>query len=102
MTTVSKPDLPGFEERRIRYRATGIRYLVGGSGPPVALVHGLGGFAGNWRAIAPALAAERRGVRPPPPRPPGPPPPPGAPPPRPVPPTEPAVLRAPGRPSAPR
>ena len=64
MTTVSKPDLPGFEERRIRYRATGIRYLVGGSGPAVALVHGLGGFAGNWRAIAPALAAERRVIVP--------------------------------------
>ena len=64
MTTVSKTDLPGFEERRIRYRATGIRYLVAGSGPPVALVHGLGGFAGNWRAIAPALAAERRVIVP--------------------------------------
>jgi pimeloyl-ACP methyl ester carboxylesterase len=64
VTTVSKSDLPGFEERRIRYRATTIRYLVGGSGAPVALVHGLGGFAGNWRAIAPALAAERRVVVP--------------------------------------
>jgi pimeloyl-ACP methyl ester carboxylesterase len=64
VTTVSKSDLPGFEERRIRYRAAGIRYLVGGSGAPVALVHGLGGFAGNWRAIAPALAAERRVVVP--------------------------------------
>jgi pimeloyl-ACP methyl ester carboxylesterase len=64
VTTVSKPDLPDFEERRIRYRATGIRYLVGGSGPPVALVHGLGGFAGNWRAIAPALATERRVIVP--------------------------------------
>jgi pimeloyl-ACP methyl ester carboxylesterase len=66
--TVSKPDLPSFEavfeERRIRYRATGIRYLVGGSGRPLALVHGLGGFAGNWRAIAPALAAERRVIVP--------------------------------------
>jgi pimeloyl-ACP methyl ester carboxylesterase len=64
VTTVSKPDLPGFEERRIRYRATGVRYLVGGSGPPVVLVHGLGGFAGNWQAIAPALAAERRVIVP--------------------------------------
>ena len=68
MTTVSKPDLPSFEavfeERRIRYRATGIRYFVGGSGPAVALVHGLGGFAGNWRAIAPALTAERRVIVP--------------------------------------
>src|SRR2546421_2572670 len=64
MRTVSKPDLPGFEERRIRHRATAIRYLVGGSGPPLALVHGLGGFAGNWRAIAPSLARERRVIVP--------------------------------------
>jgi len=64
MTTVSKPALPGFEERRIRHRATSIRYLVAGSGPPLALVHGLGGFAGNWRAIAPALALERRVIVP--------------------------------------
>ncbi len=64
MTTVSKPALPGFEERRIRHRASSIRYLVAGSGPPVALVHGLGGFAGNWRAIAPALALERRVIVP--------------------------------------
>src|SRR2546423_15307227 len=64
MTTVSKPALPGFEERRIRHRATSIRYLVAGSGPPLALVHGLGGFAGNWRALAPALALERRVIVP--------------------------------------
>src|SRR2546423_2028808 len=85
MTTVSKPALPGFEERRIRHRASSIRYLVAGSGPPVALVHGLGGFAGNWRAIAPALARERRGVVPALPRPRGPGPVPAAPPPPPLP-----------------
>jgi len=64
VTTVSKPDLAGFEERWARYRATRIRYLVGGSGPPVVLVHGLGGFAGNWRAVAPPLAADRRVIVP--------------------------------------
>src|SRR2546423_7091449 len=85
MTTVSKPALPGFEERRIRHRATSIRYLVAGSGPPLALVHGLGGFAGNWRAIAPALVRERRGIVPAPPRPGGPATPRAAPPPPPPP-----------------
>jgi pimeloyl-ACP methyl ester carboxylesterase len=57
---VSKRDLPGFEERRLGP----IRYFVGGEGPPVVLVHGLGGIASNWRLIAPALAAERRVIVP--------------------------------------
>ncbi len=35
-------------------------YLVGGSGPPVVLVHGLGGAAPNWRLIAPDLARDHR------------------------------------------
>jgi pimeloyl-ACP methyl ester carboxylesterase len=48
--------LPGFEDRRIG----GLRYLVGGTGPPVVLVHGLGGLASNWRLIAPDLARDRR------------------------------------------
>ena len=50
------PVIPGFDERR--FGAS--RYFVGGSGPPLALVHGLGGFAGNWRFVAPALAETRR------------------------------------------
>src|SRR3954470_3655258 len=41
-----------------------VRYYAGGSGEPVVLVHGLGGWAGNWDAIAPALARERRGIVP--------------------------------------
>jgi pimeloyl-ACP methyl ester carboxylesterase len=60
VTTEAKPTLPGFEERRL----DGLRYFAGGSGPPLVLVHGLGGFAGNWRLIAPALAAERRVIVP--------------------------------------
>ena len=60
MTTDGKPVLPGFEERRLN----GIRYFVGGSGPPLALVHGLGGFAANWRLVAPPLAQERRVIVP--------------------------------------
>jgi pimeloyl-ACP methyl ester carboxylesterase len=56
----AKRDLPGFAERRL----DGVRYLVGGAGPPLVLVHGLGGMATNWRLVAPALAAERRVVVP--------------------------------------
>jgi pimeloyl-ACP methyl ester carboxylesterase len=62
--TESKPDLPGFEERQVRYRTSRIRYLVAGSGPPLVLVHGLGGAAANWRLVAPALAEERRVIVP--------------------------------------
>lgn len=32
----------------------------GGEGPPVLLVHGLGGSAGNWELVAPALASHAR------------------------------------------
>ena len=60
MTTESKPDWNSFEERR----AGGVRYFVGGSGPPIVLVHGLGGMASNWRLVAPALAEERRVIVP--------------------------------------
>jgi pimeloyl-ACP methyl ester carboxylesterase len=64
MPTDAKPGIPGFEEREIAYRSARIRYLVGGAGPGVVLVHGLGGAAENWRPIAPALAAGRRVIVP--------------------------------------
>ena len=64
MTTESKLELPGFEERELRYETTPIRYLVGGSGPPLVLVHGLGGAPSNWLRVAPALAAKRRVIVP--------------------------------------
>lgn len=64
MKTVSKLGLQGFEELRIRHRGTELRYLASGSGPPLVLVHGLGGCAANWRAIAPAFAPERRVIVP--------------------------------------
>jgi pimeloyl-ACP methyl ester carboxylesterase len=55
-------DLPGFEERRVETKGVRMRYLVAGSGPrsPVVLVHGLGGAASNWIALAPALARGSR------------------------------------------
>ncbi len=64
MPTESKRDLSGFEERKNTDAGTPIRYYVGGHGPPLVLVHGLGGLASNWRLVAPALAAERRVILP--------------------------------------
>lgn len=49
-----------FEERRHE----GVRYLAAGSGPPVVLVHGLGGAAGNWLRVAPGLARSHRVIVP--------------------------------------
>jgi pimeloyl-ACP methyl ester carboxylesterase len=60
MRTVSKRTWSSFEERRLN----GLRYFVGGSGPPIVLVHGLGGMASNWRLVAPELAGERRVIVP--------------------------------------
>lgn len=54
--TDAKVDLPGFEERF----AEGLRYLVAGEGEPLVLVHGLGGAASNWVALAPLLLPGRR------------------------------------------
>jgi pimeloyl-ACP methyl ester carboxylesterase len=56
--------LSGFRVREITFRETPLRYAVGGSGPPLVLVHGLGGAASNWLALAPALARERRVIVP--------------------------------------
>ncbi|MFZ0343088.1 MAG: alpha/beta fold hydrolase, partial [Gaiellaceae bacterium] len=58
--TDRKPRLDGFEERELEWRGTLLHYAVGGSGPPLVLVHGLGGTVENWRAIAPPLAASHR------------------------------------------
>jgi pimeloyl-ACP methyl ester carboxylesterase len=37
-----------------------VRYLAGGDGPPLVLVHGLGGSASNWGEVAPELVRRRR------------------------------------------
>jgi pimeloyl-ACP methyl ester carboxylesterase len=58
--TDAKAEIEGFEERAFQHGGTRIRYLAGGSGPPLVLVHGLGGAAANWRLVAPAFAARRR------------------------------------------
>jgi pimeloyl-ACP methyl ester carboxylesterase len=50
----------GFEERRAEVRGATLRYLVGGAGPPLVLVHGLAGAASNWVELAPLLARRHR------------------------------------------
>lgn len=62
--TDGKHRLAGFGERRLKWRGTPLRYAVGGAGPPLVLVHGLGGTIENWRALAPPLAASHRVVVP--------------------------------------
>jgi pimeloyl-ACP methyl ester carboxylesterase len=58
--TGRKPPLDGFEEKELEWRGTRLRYAVGGHGPALVLVHGLGGTIENWRALAPPLAARHR------------------------------------------
>jgi pimeloyl-ACP methyl ester carboxylesterase len=60
MATEGKRRLAGFEERVLEWQGTRLRYAVGGDGPPLVLVHGLGGTIENWRALAPSLATEHR------------------------------------------
>jgi 3-oxoadipate enol-lactonase len=38
----------------------GLRYYAGGAGPPLVLVHGLGGSATNWVELVPELVARHR------------------------------------------
>ena len=64
MATEGKQRLAGFEERELDWRGTRLRYAVDGDGPPLVLVHGLGGTIENWRALAPPLAAHHRVIVP--------------------------------------
>jgi pimeloyl-ACP methyl ester carboxylesterase len=52
----------GFEERSSEFRGTRLQALVGGppDGPPLVLLHGLGGSRSNWAFLAPELARTRR------------------------------------------
>jgi pimeloyl-ACP methyl ester carboxylesterase len=60
VVTDRKHRLEGFDERELAWGGTRLRYAVGGDGPPLVLVHGLGGTIENWRALAPPLAASYR------------------------------------------
>jgi pimeloyl-ACP methyl ester carboxylesterase len=50
----------GFQERRAAIKGARLRWFVGGDGPPLVLVHGLGGAASNWVELAPELASDHR------------------------------------------
>jgi pimeloyl-ACP methyl ester carboxylesterase len=52
--------LRGFERRVVEVAGLRTRYWVGGDGPPLVLVHGLGGAAWNFTDLAPLLAARHR------------------------------------------
>jgi len=58
--TDAKVDVGGFEERFAQVHGSRLRYLVRGEGEPLVLVHGLGGAASNWLALAPLLLPGRR------------------------------------------
>ena len=60
MTTDGNPGIPGFEWRELVWRATPVRYAIGGEGEPIVLLHGLGGAASSWRLLGPPLAESRR------------------------------------------
>ena len=60
VVTDRKHRLEGLEERELEWRGTRLHYAAGGDGPPLVLVHGLGGTIENWRSLAPSLAAEHR------------------------------------------
>jgi pimeloyl-ACP methyl ester carboxylesterase len=52
--------LPGLEVRFADVKGVRMRYFVGGEGPPLVLVHGLGGAASNWTELVPLLARRHR------------------------------------------
>jgi pimeloyl-ACP methyl ester carboxylesterase len=52
--------LRGFESRVANIDGVRTRYFVGGEGPPLVVVHGLGGAAVNFTLLAPLLARRHR------------------------------------------
>ena len=52
--------IPGLESRFAEIEGSRIHYYVGGDGPPLVLVHGLGGAAPNWIELAPLVARGHR------------------------------------------
>lgn len=63
MTTRPQSSRPNHPRAGWRTVATGdvaVTHHVSGSGPPLVLLHGLGGSATDWRWVAPALARDHR------------------------------------------
>jgi haloacetate dehalogenase len=59
MNAISADSLfPGFAVQRIRATGTDIHCIVGGSGPPLLLLHGYPQTHVMWHRVAPALARE--------------------------------------------
>jgi pimeloyl-ACP methyl ester carboxylesterase len=52
--------LPGFTPHFAEIDGVRTRYFLGGEGPPLTVVHGLGGAAVNFTKLAPILARRRR------------------------------------------
>jgi pimeloyl-ACP methyl ester carboxylesterase len=53
-------ELSPLEERWVEHHGSRLRYFVGGDGPALVLVHGLGGAASNWCELVPLLAPRFR------------------------------------------
>ena len=52
--------MPGLDAHVADVSGVATRYWLGGEGPAVVLIHGLGGAATNWTEVAPILARRRR------------------------------------------
>jgi len=50
------PVFAGFEERRVETSEAEVELRIGGSGPPVLLLHGYPQTHAMWHALAPVLA----------------------------------------------
>jgi pimeloyl-ACP methyl ester carboxylesterase len=59
---LNNPFLPGFTAHHCDVKGATLRVYEAGEGPTVVLLHGLGGAACNWTAVAPALAERARVV----------------------------------------
>src|SRR5216110_3837678 len=56
MPMITAPLFPGFTPRRIATSGTEINLIVGGSGPPLLLLHGYPQTHAMWHKVAPRLA----------------------------------------------
>ena len=52
--------MSGLEPRSLAAAGGAVRYLAGGSGEPLLLLHGLGGSAANWVEVLPAVVERFR------------------------------------------